>query len=1500
MEPEELVWVPHPNLVYAIGRIKKTIDSNQIVVELEHDGSEVSTAKNAIQIINPFDLRDFTDMVKINDLSEAYLLHNLKHRYQNNKIYTWIGNVLVSINPFKSINNLYGPEKLTLYSDVSKVRELDPHIFSVSSLAYAGLRSDRKSQSIIISGESGSGKTEASKSLLEFLAHRSGGGTIATDILRSNPILEAFGNATTTRNNNSSRFGKFIKVEFDSNGAMRGALIETYLLEKSRISHRPDLGNMNYHIFYYLVNGASPDERKKWSLDDKSVERFRYLQASPEVLMKFNRSSPDGLDAAHKSYQRVKEALMVFGVGVDECNSIFQTVAAILHLGNIEFIKDESNYAAIDERCQTSLNTTAQLLGYPPTLFKTALISRNLKAIGRGSVYSRPMEVVQAEEARDSLAKSLYAKIFQFIVEKINKRFLENQEKSKNGSLRGSADKLFIGVLDIFGFENMTSNSLEQLLINFTNEKLQSQFIQEVFEREQRDYSAEGISWSSAHFTDNKQCLELIEKKGQGDVVYQMDGWLEKNRDTLFGDLEELLSGSSNLFVRSLFQKQTTTTTATTTNSSSNNKKASGTSVAGQFLEQLNSLLNTLSTTTLSYVRCVKPNSTLSADSFNSIQVITQLRSVGLLSTVQVRKQGYSYRRDFKLFITRYSIILKKLQKQQQDKSTNKSNTPTDNMQLAKSILEYLEMEHINQLKQQKRYSNSNSKKLLSQIGKTKVFLTDELYILLEKLREQCIEDAVRVIQRCYKMYIQRKQFTLKRQSALLLQCCIRSHLRRKEFGVKLVAERKRLEEERVREEEKRRKEEEKKRKEEEKHRAEEESKRKKEEEKRKREEEEKLRKEEERLRKEEERLRKEEEKKRKEEEKHRKEEEKKKKKERPIAASSPLPNNSNSAGSAASSSSEGEEDIILHHRSSFEEGSVSHSNHPPSSPIEIWRKREIKSSNKVMNSPPLRQRHHGASPSSTSSTSTTSTSTSTSTTSITSQPHLNTTTTTPSQPIPIVNNNNGKGRDGWVARPSPTGRPSPSTYRQTRIGRLTLRSSNIDLMKLSGGSSPSSSPSSGTPKNGSPNSTPPLSLSPNISNNSTPPSVISPISSPAMSSTSSSPMMSFSLSPPTNSIETPPVIYPEESEKNLQMRTKIIEEIIETEKDYVRDLQIVLDVFLTPIRDKSMLQLKDINTLFSNLEILLSINKTMLEELEKDDEPSHYRTKVGQAFEKMSHYLKMYNAYCSNQQAALKILEDEQEKNEAFKNFLESCMSDSRCRGLPLLSFIIKPVQRICKYPLLLRETLRYTAEHHPERVPLEEAEKKINIVVTSVNEGKRTVEMFQKILEIQSTIENIDDDLVKPGRVLLQEATVTSVRELGATNDTTLQRSIFLFNDLILICGPASVITNAINNFKTKKHIYRLKGRIPISEARIMFVSDTDSVKYALEICHLKDDNSKYILCFNTEVQRSQWLKQIKSMIQEYKFNLSKLSSPLRSSPISQSTTNLHSLSPIIVNKS
>eukprot|EP01132_Coremiostelium_polycephalum_P006752 gene6752-8373_t len=1216
----DLVWSPHPINGYSISKIKST-DNKDVVVEIINNNNnnnssstkttttttpleEIKISKQLLHSYNSSDDRDFDDMVEIEDLT---------------------------------------------------------------SRSFHSMQSEKKNQSIIISGESGSGKTEASKSILQFLVHMSGGlgQGVEKDILDSNPLLEAFGNSRTTRNHNSSRFGKFLKIEFRSTDyRIVGASIETYLLEKSRISHRPDHLNLNYHIFYYLVWGASTQEKTKWGLES-NPSRYRYLDASPDVLEGYKRSSmnPSQLD---ENYSTVKKSMQSMGLNRDEIDHVFQILSVILHLGNIEFIKDKvSNFASLSDNPQvsSSINIVSQLLGFPsPGLFRQSLLNRNLKASGRGSVYSRPMEVDQSEQARDALAKSLYLKLFHFIgIPWSTQNFQDNKD------CIDLVEKKSYGILSLLDDECVMPKGSETLLIEKYNSRYHNtnQFYQRTL--------AKG-TFGIKHFA--------------GDVQYQTDGWLEKNRDILLSDLEDLLLSIS---------------------------------VCGQFLEQLGKLVNTINSTSVHYIRCVKPNNTLDSNNFNSIQVLGQLRSVGILNTVQIRKMGHLKRKEFNVLLIQ-DQKRKELERKKQE-----------------------EEERQRELERQKKEEEERQKEL----------------------------------------------------------------------------EKKRKEEERLKKEEEKRLKEEKKR----------------------LEEEEKL--------------------KRKEEERLKKEEEKRLKKDLELDQSQPqqqqqqqqqlqqqiletqLKEKKNifSYFTSTISSTFGTTSInnILNSNSNNLLPNNSNSTIHPSSSNSI-----------VISSENFNDNEIG------------STSTSTSTTTTTS-------TTTKSKPIPIQQNNSPTGK--WNNTNSPSN--SAILFREksrARIGRMTIRSPNTssspDLLYMMAAAS-STSNSSPTPQSP---------QSPQI-----PPQLSSPsLSSPSLSSLSSSTSSSSSSS--TTPTTTTPIIDENDLiSKNKRLRAEVIREILITERDYVRDLLIVQEIFLTPIREKSILNQKEINILFSNIEILLSINKTVLEELEKEEtgpnpNNDYENTKVGQAFLKMSHYLKMYNAYCANQQMALKFLEEEKLKNEEFRNFLQVCMADGRCRGLPLLSFIIKPVQRICKYPLLIKETLRFTPEDHPERGPLEEADKKISDIVVSINEGKRMVEMFQKIFDLQSSIEGVADDLMEPGRHLLLEGSASSLKELvlsnsNSNNNDGHQRTLFLFNDLILICASIKMITTAINSFKSKKYVYRLKGRIPITDARIMFVSDTDTVKYAIELWNTKEETN-YILCFPNEQQRTQWFKQIKQLIQDYKISLNNTS--------------------------
>ncbi|KAK5582398.1 hypothetical protein RB653_003981 [Dictyostelium firmibasis] len=1680
----DIVWVPHTVNGYSKGKFIGYIEKNQATVLLLESNEEIKINEQLIQNYNQSDDKDFSDMVEIQDLSEAIILNNLNLRYKSDQIYTYIGNVLISINPYKEIKDLYSSNSLNKYKDINTIKSNPPHIYAVALRAYQSMVSEKKNQSIIISGESGSGKTEASKTILQYLINTSNNNnnnnsnnnnnnynnnnsnknnsninnsSIEKDILNSNPILEAFGNSRTTKNHNSSRFGKFLKIEFRSSDMkIDGASVETYLLEKSRISHRPDINNLSYHIFYYLVLGASKEEREQLGLE-ADPSKYRYLDASTTVIESFKQQSMNKSNLS-ESLQLVKQSLESMSIAKEQCDDIFLTLAAILHLGNIEFEVDQteneqsSGFSKISDHkasVKKSLSMVSKLLGYPEQVFKQSLLNRNLKGGGRGSVYCRPMEVYQSEQTRDALSKALYVRLFASIVEKINVKFTQNKG-SKDLQGGSSKNNLFIGVLDIFGFENLSTNSLDQLLINFTNEKLQQQFNLNVFENEQKDYLQEGIPWSTSNFIDNKECIELVEKKSYGllsllddecmmpkgsettllekynkqyhntnqyyqrtlakgtlgikhfagDVIYQTDSWLEKNRDSVSSEVEQLLSSSSNNLVKSLFNlkennsnsniyksndsnnhspSQSTAASITakaspprerfnsgsasgTTsplnlsggNSSLNgsgsfstssgggsggNKKSQSLSVAGQFIEQLNKLISTINSTSVHYIRCIKPNVTMDCNNFNNSHVLSQLRNVGVLNTVKVRKMGYSYRRDFIQFHSRYNCILKSI-----NIKINLSNNINHSI-LCKEILENVNSQYKNnnnsQIVKSATITTTPSKPSF-QIGKTKIFISDELYIFLEKKRYDSLVDSVLKIQSFFKMIKIRNQYKRNKDSSLFLQTLLRSHRARKDFNLLVILENKRKEDERKKELERQRKEEEERQKELERQRREEkelEKKRKEEEEKeqeRKRKEEEK---ELERQRKEEE---KEQERKKKEErelEKKRKEEEKKKKKndQNQLQNAQSLPildigstssTTTTTTTTTTSTPTNTSSSPPLSPPTSPRPSTPSSSTSSPSTKKQILFKFNSISNllSKSLHGSSHSDKHSKEDNNNNGNNVNNSNANGDSTIIVSSDssfgpptPKATSTPTPPpppplkTQPVPISSGTeNNSSPNLWSHRNSPNFNGLTREKSRARIGRLTIRSASpLDLSYLPDPSKNDGSPqftsqsldsvptippiitnniieSSGginkpipqrnisSSENSSLSRAIPQSTSKSTSTSLIPTTPTTPTSlsyTPIIDSNNSNEDSSTTTSTITTTTITTPIstghIGESIEEKNKRFRIKIINELIETERDYVRDLNIVVEVFLNPIREKQLLSAKDVNALFSNIEILYSINMNVLKELEKERDPLCENISVGQTFLDMSHYLKMYTTYCSNQQNALKILEEEKLKNQPFREYLEFCMNDSVCRGLPLNSFIIKPVQRICKYPLLIKETIKFTPDDHPDKPALEEVDKKISDIVQSINEAKRTLELFQKIVDLQNSIDGLEDtNLMEQGRTLLMEGTVSAVKELNS--EDSLSRTLFLFNNLILICSfGTNVLSTAINQFKTKK--LKLKAKIPISDSRLIFVSDTDSVKYALEIVNIKED-SNYILCFNNDQDRNKWFKQIKALIQEQKLSNAK----------------------------
>ncbi|XP_074060538.1 unconventional myosin-IXb isoform X3 [Macrotis lagotis] len=469
----------------------------------------LSKAKEARSLLErgflPWQQEDFDDLCNLPNLTETNLLKNLKHRFLQQKIYTYAGSILVAINPFKFLP-IYNPKYVKMYEN-QQLGKLEPHIFAIADVAYYTMLKKHINQCIVISGESGSGKTQSTNFLIHCLTALSQKGYasgVERTILGAGPVLEAFGNAKTAHNNNSSRFGKFIQVNYLENGIVRGAVVEKYLLEKSRlVSQEKD--ERNYHVFYYLLLGVSEEERKEFKL--KQPEDYFYLN-------QHNLKIEDGEDLKH-DFERLKQAMEMVGFLPATKKQIFSVLSAILYLGNVTYKKRATGR---DEGLEVGppevLDTLSQLLKVKREILVEVLTKRKTVTVNDKLIL--PYSLSEAITARDSMAKSLYSALFDWIVLRINHALLNKKDMEE------SVACLSIGVLDIFGFEDFERNSFEQFCINYANEQLQYYFNQHIFKLEQEEYQSEGITWHNIDYTDNVGCIHLISKKPTG-LFYLLD-----------------------------------------------------------------------------------------------------------------------------------------------------------------------------------------------------------------------------------------------------------------------------------------------------------------------------------------------------------------------------------------------------------------------------------------------------------------------------------------------------------------------------------------------------------------------------------------------------------------------------------------------------------------------------------------------------------------------------------------------------------------------------------------------------------------------------------------------------------------------------------------------------------------------------------------------------------------------------------------------------------------
>uniref|UniRef100_A0A182RH91 Myosin motor domain-containing protein n=1 Tax=Anopheles funestus TaxID=62324 RepID=A0A182RH91_ANOFN len=663
---------------------------------------------------------DNDDNCELMFLNEATLLDNIRNRYYKDKIYTYVANILIAVNPYKEIPDLYSKTTLKRYSGKS-IGELPPHVYAIADKAIRDMRVLKMSQSIIVSGESGAGKTESTKYLLKFLCDSvAAAGPIEQKILDANPILEAFGNAKTTRNNNSSRFGKFIEVHYDKRCQVVGGHISHYLLEKSRIcTQSPD--ERNYHVFYLLCAGAPPALREKLALT--KPDDYRYLCGCTQYF-----THPDTearITAAYKSrvhitkgplkdpilddyedFRQLDEALGRLGLGEMERTQIYSLVAAVLHLGNIRFEEnpeDSNGGCRITQDSQASLNVTARLIGVDPSELRQALMSRVMKSKGggiKGTVIMVMLKVYEANNARDALAKALYSKLFDHIVALINQ------------NIPFKAASYYIGVLDIAGFEYFTVNSFEQFCINYCNEKLQKFFDDNILAAEQVLYAREGLNVPEIKYTDNQDIIELIESKSNG-IFTLLDeesklprpsyahftnevhsAWtghyrlsfprasrlkahrsLRDDEGFLVRHFAGAVCYNTNQFIEKnndalhaslegLVQESENALLNALFSGSSTGKlpinvgKLSFISVGSKFRSQLSELLEKLRNNGTNFIRCIKPNSRMIDHEFEGSLALAQLKYSGTNSVLELMEYGYPSRVPFNELYNMYKSYL--------------------------------------------------------------------------------------------------------------------------------------------------------------------------------------------------------------------------------------------------------------------------------------------------------------------------------------------------------------------------------------------------------------------------------------------------------------------------------------------------------------------------------------------------------------------------------------------------------------------------------------------------------------------------------------------------------------------------------------------------------------------------------------------------------------------------------------------------------------------------
>ncbi|VAH44871.1 unnamed protein product [Triticum turgidum subsp. durum] len=764
------VWCSASDEKWELGQIQ-SISGDDVEIHLVN-GEVLTLPPERLLPANPDILDGVDDLIQMSYLNEPSVLYNLQYRYSRDLIYTKAGPVLIAINPLKEVP-LYGKDFIRKYRQ--KLTN-DPHVYAIADIAFNEMLRDGINQSIIISGESGAGKTETAKIAMQYLAALGGANGMESEVLQTNVILEALGNAKTSRNDNSSRFGKLTEMHFSETGKICGAKIQTFLLEKSRVVRRAS-GERSYHIFYQLCSGASPLHRKKLLLRDANY--YNYLKQSACLRI-------DGVDDA-KRFSSLLGALDIVQISGENQMELFSMLAVVLWLGNISFsVIDNESHVEVDSN--EGLVNAAKLLGCSVPQLVIALSTRKIQA-GKENIVQR-LTLTQAIDARDALAKSIYAHLFDWIVEQINDSLGTGRQRTRRS----------ISILDIYGFESFNKNGFEQFCINYANERLQQHFNRHLFKLEQEEYLDDGIDWASVEFVDNTDCLSLFEKrplgllslldeestfpkatdlsfanklkqhlsgnpgfKGEqdgafkichyaGEVSYDTTGFLEKNRDPLHSESIQLLSSCKSDLPKDFASVMIADSQNKSTLSHHLFVDSQKQSVVNKFKAQLFKLMQQLENTSPHFIRCIQPNNKQRPRQFEHDLVLHQLKCCGVFEVVRISRAGYPTRMTHQQFAERYGFLL------------SHSVASQNPLSISVAVLQQFSIPPE-----------------MYQVGYTKLFLRTGQVAALENAKNRMFHGALRIQRNFRGLHTRREYHTLKK-GATALQSFVRGEKARFRF----------------------------------------------------------------------------------------------------------------------------------------------------------------------------------------------------------------------------------------------------------------------------------------------------------------------------------------------------------------------------------------------------------------------------------------------------------------------------------------------------------------------------------------------------------------------------------------------------------------------------------------------------------------------------------------------------------------------------------------------